>query len=638
MLSAFRNFARSWVAKVLMILLAVSFVGWGAQQMGTGAFTGDQVIKAGSRVVTSLDFRREYDNYRKRYEQQTGQPITPEIAAQNRLDAVVLNGVATREAFGEMLARMGIVPSDKLLVAQIEKMEAFFDPISGRFDKAIFQQRLADNGLTPQLFDTILRDEMAAQHWTAGVQNGLTVPRAYGALAAVFGLESRDLAFFTITPQSVPQPAAPTDAQLTAFMKENASQLTRPETRVLTVVSFQPQAAADGPVDPAELKKRYDFRKDTLSQPETRTVVQIPAKDAAVAQQVAARLQRGEDPAAIARSIGVEPVTYDNKPLTAFPDRAVGQAAFRMAAGQVAPVKGELGVSVLKVVSVTPGREISLEEARPMLEAEIRKDTAAERVYALTQAYDDAHQAGASLAEAAQKAGVPAVTIGPVTQQGIGAQGQPVQGLSQKILETAWNLPAGGESDVAEAGDGSYFAVRVERIIPPSMPPLAEVREPLARAWMQREVGRRMEARGNELSARLKKGETLDAVAASAGYSVTRVPGLSRQNAQANEQLGRELLARAFGAKPGEVFLSQMPPFAMAVAQVSNVRMADGPTAARIAESSRPELTVTLFRELSEAAQRGARNKLKVRVNEERARAAVGLDQFAPKGEAEKKK
>jgi peptidyl-prolyl cis-trans isomerase D len=120
------------------------------------------------------------------------------------------------------------------------------------------------------------------------------------------------------------------------------------------------------------------------------------------------------------------------------------------------------------------------------------------------------------------------------------------------------------------------------------------------------------------------------------------VPGLTRQTAQAQQQqLGGEVLGRAFASKPGEAWSARMPN-ALAVGQISNVRMDAGPTAARLAEANRGELTQVLFREMGEAAQVYARSKLKVKVNAEKARAAVG---FAPleeakagKGEAEKKK
>lgn len=634
MLAAIRQFAKSWVAAVLIGLLIISFAIWGINDVFKGN-VGDQVVKAGSRVITSADFRREYDKYRKAVEQQAGQPITPEMADANGIDRQVLNGLATREAFAEMLHRMGIRPSDKLLVAEIQKIPAFFDPISGRFDKRTFEQRLAENGLTPQTFDQVLRDEMAAQHWGAGVGEGLQAPRAYGAIMAILASESRDFSYLAVGPANVPAVAPPTDAQLTAFMKENAAQLTRPEMRVLTLVRFSPLAvAADGPVDEAELKKLYDFRKDTFSKPETRSIVQIPAKDAAAAQQIVARLNKGEAPAAVAKALGVDPIAYQDKPRTALADRRVADAAFRLQAGQVAQVQGELGLAVVKVLAVTPGRTVSLEEARPMLVAELRKTAAAQKVYDQTQVYDQAHQGGADLAASAQKAGVPVVTVGPVTQQGVDAQGRPVPGLTPKIIEQAFSLPANGESDLIDAGEGESFAVRVDRVVPPAMPPLAEIRPDLERVWVGRERVRRMEARANELAARVRKGETLEAVAASAGLRVGRVTDLTRQGAGQRQDLSPQLVGGAFNAKSGEVFVAPGREFAFLVGRIDAIRTDPGPVSAMLTEQARPQVTQAIFREIAESAQRASREKLKVRTDVNRARTAVGMEPLDAKAEA----
>jgi len=425
----------------------------------------------------------------------------------------------------------------------------------------------------------------------------------------------------------VPKPAPPTDADLTAFMKENSARLTRPEARVLTVVRFSPQLVGAGiAIDEAELKKRFDFRKDTLSTPETRTVIQIPAKDAATAQQIGQRLAKGEAPAAVAKAVGVEIITYDNKPQTAIADRKIAEAAFRMQPGQVAPVPGDLGLAVVKVVAAAPGRAVTLEEVRPALEAEIRKDAAAEKVYALTQAYDDAHQGGSSLADSAQKAGVPAVTIGPLTKTGRDLQGQPVPGLTQKLVETAFALPAGGESEVEDAGGGEYFAVRVEKVVPPSMPPLAELRPQLTQVWTMREIAKRMQARADGLAARVKKGESLDAVAASAGASVTRIPGISRQSAAQTPGVSQDILVKTFGSKPGEVFTAQNSHFGFVVGKLEAVHAGEGPTLARMTEDMRPQMSVALARELAETAQFAARRKVKVVIDANRARTALGLE------------
>jgi peptidyl-prolyl cis-trans isomerase D len=635
MLSAIRAFAKSWVAAVLIGLLIVSFAIFGIRDV-FHARTSNAVITAGSRTVSGDEFRRAFEDARKQAEQRMGQPITTEFAAANGFDRQVLEGLAVREAFAGLLQKIGIVPSDRLVATEIAKIPAFQNPVTGRFDKQQYVQRLAQNELTTDQFEKSLRDEMAEQHMIAAIANGLQLPRAYAAMAAVYTLESRDVSYILVDPASVPQPAAPTDAQLAEFMKAHAAQLTQPEFRVLTVVRFSPQlVAAAVKIDEAEVRKRYDFRKDTLGAPETRTIVQIPAKTPAAAQAIIQRLANGEAPAAVARSQGVDAITYENKPKTAIPDHKLADAAFQMTAGQVSQVQGDIGPAVVKVVSVTPGKTVSLEEARPAIEAELRKDAAADKVYALTQAYEDAHDKGANLMEAAQKAGVPATTVGPVSKGATDQQGQQVAGLDQKLLDTAFGLPAGGESDVVEAGNGEYFAVRVEKIIPPAMPPLAQIRPELARAWVFDQVNKALLAKADTLAARVRKGESLDAVAASSGTHVVHAPGLDRQTGEQNQLVSQDILGAAFSGKPGDVFTARARTFGYAVGKVDAIHAGDPAQLAQATAQARGQMAEGYFREIGESAQQAARIKMKVQIDAARARAAIGLPPLAAPGKPE---
>ncbi len=646
MLAATRNFAKSWVAAVLIGLLVVSFAIFGVNDAFKGNYSND-VVRAGSRHVSGPEFRREFDNFRKNAEEQTKRPISIEEAVEAGLDRRLLDEIATRESFGEMLSRIGLRPSDRLMEAELRKIPAFFNPISGAFDKDLYRRRLDENGLTTSSFENLMRDQIAQSHIAAGMLNGMSVPRAYSALGAIFEMEARDVGYFVIDPRGVEQPAAPTDAQLTAFMKENAERLTLPEFRVLTVVAFTPaQVSGSIPVDEAEVKKRFEFRKDTLSRPETRSLVQIPVKDAAAAQAVAARLAKGEDPAAVAKSIGVEAVNYVDKPQSAVADKRVGAAAFALPAGQVSQaIQGDLGMAVVKVTKVTPGQAVTLEQVRPQIEAEVRKDAAAEKVYALTQAYEAARDEGANLVDAAKKAGVPAVTVGPVTQSGQAQNGQPIQGLPPKVLEIAYGLAAGAESELQDAGEGNYFAVRVDKVIPKALPPLADVKPQLSRFWMMREMVKRMQARADEFAARVRKGESLETVAAAAGAKVVHVTNLDRQTAGQSTQLSRDGLVKTFGAKPGDVFTAEHTQFGLIVAKLEAVRAPSGPTLARITEDVRPQVTMALFRDIGVAARKAARTEVGAKIYPDKARAALGLaplkqDEKAPAttGKAEKSK
>jgi peptidyl-prolyl cis-trans isomerase D len=633
MLSAIRAFAKSWIATLLIGLLIVSFAVFGIRDV-FHARVSNAVVVAGSRTVSANDFRREFDAVRKRAEQQYGQPVTPEMAAANGLDRQVLQGLATREALAELLHRAGVRPSDNLIGAQIGKIPAFFNPVTGKFDKQQYLQRLAQNELTAPKFEAALRDEMAGQHFVSALMNNFMVPRAYSAMAAVFALESRDVSYLSVEPGAVPAPPAPTDQQLTTFMNENASQLTLPEFRVLTVARFSPQQFANLPVNEAEVRKRYEFRKDTLSTPETRSLVQIPAKDAATAQAITARLQKGEAAAAVAKSVGVDAITYENKPQSAIPDRKLAAGAFQLQPGEVGAVQGDLGLAVIKVTSATPGKAVSFEEARPAIEAELRKDAAGDKVYALTQAYDDAHQKGANLAEAAQKAGVTPITLGPVSRDGRDQQGQPLQGLPQKLTDAAFGLPAGGESEVTDAGNGEYFAVRVDKIIPPAMPSLASIRPQLAQAWTMRQLVQSLQAKADSLAARVRKGESLEAVGASAGVRLVHAPGVDRRTGEQNPLMSQEILGNAFGAKPGDVFVARGRN-AIVVGRVDAIHSGDPATLAGMTEQARPQMTATVFREVGESAQAAARRAVKVRIDYNRAREAIGLQPLDAKGKPE---
>ena len=633
MIASIRKFAKSWVATLLFGLLIVSFAVFGIGNRDLfHAKISNAVITAGSRSVSMGEYKRDFDGFKAQVEQQVGRPITPELAVANGLDRRVLEGIASREAFAELLTKIGVRPADQQIAGEIQKIPAFFDQVTGRFDKVSYQRRLADNNLTAAAFEAKMRDQITEQEAGTGLVTGLRAPRAYAAMAAIYTSESRDVGYFGVEPGSVPQPPAPTDAQLTQLMKENAAQLTRPEFRTLTVVRFSPaQVSATTPIDPAELKKRFDFRKDTLSSPETRTVIQVPAKDPASALQIAQALAKGGDPSAAAKAAGVEAITYANKPQTAIPDKKVGAAAFATPAGQVATVKGDLGLAVVKVMSVTPGRAVTLDEVRPALEAEIRKDAASEKVYDLTKVYDDAHQGGATLVAAAAKAGVPVTTLGPLTQSGRDLTGQPVQGLTEKLMSTAWALPAGGESEVEDAGNGEFFAVRVEKVTPPSIPPFDEIKPVLARAWSQRELVKAMQARADELAARVKKGETLDAVAASAGAKVTHTPGLNRQSIQQHTEMSQDMLGKMFTSRPGDVFTAQNSHFGLVVGKLEAIHTGDTATLAQMVEQIRPQMSNGFYREIVESAHLAARQKIKPTIDANRAREAIGLEPIDPK-------
>lgn len=626
MLAQFRALAKSPIATGLLALIALSFVVWqakGSFGVGGRGLQQNAVVQAGAHVVDGPTFKRMFDQALDQVQQQTHQPVSAQDALQAGFDRQVAERVGDDMAFLEMIARTGLTPSDKQVVGEIRKAPAFFDPITGSFDQKAYKQRLAGAGLTVKAFEQSLRDDIAQTHFVAGLVAGLRAPLIAAAVEQTYTREGRSFSWFAIPPAAVGGQIKPTDAQLTSFMKAHAAQLTRPEMRQLSVVHFSTAAVAPiMPVDPAALQKRFDFEKDSLSQPEKRTLVQITAKDAASAGAIAAKLKGGADPAAAARAAGAQILPYQDTPKTNIADRRVADAAFGLKAGETSgPIQGDLGWAVIKVLSVTPGHEATLAEARPKIEAEVKKDAAQDKVFAQVQKYDDARTKGATLAAAAQATGATVTPLPPVTAQGGDAKNQST-GLPPKVLAAAFKLPQGGESDTIDLGAGEYYAVRVDKVLPPAMPPLDEIRPQLTQYVALQDLIQRLQAKADALVGAVRHGQTMEAAAASVGGSVGH--GVDIQRDAGGQSFSRELLAKVFAAKPGEVDSAPDNKLGVVVARVDQVRAPPAADVAPQLDLARQQTSRSMLAGLGDAVRLAARNLVKPLVDLKRAREAVG--------------
>lgn len=624
MLAAFRAFAKSPWAIGLIALLIFGFALFGIKD-AFKANIGTDVIRVGSRTVSGFEFKTAYERYRKGLEQQYQRPIDLDLAVKEGLDRRVMEGMAADESFSALLAELGLRSPPALLNERIRSEQAFFDPITGQFDQKRYEQVLAENGLDPVTFKRGMSDELLKAQLVPAAAGGLRAPRAYATLGGALMLEQRDLAFFAIDPRILPKPAMPTDAEVAAYFKANAKPL--PEFRAVSYVRLSRKAMLPTvSIDQAEVEKRFAFEKESLSKPELRTVVQIPVKDAAQSNAVLARLNKGESASVVAGSLGIKPLVFAEKPRSAFFDPSIRDAAFKLPAGGAGAAKGEFGLVVLKVEAVTPGQEATLAEHRAAIEAKVRSDAADRKVSEASKAYEDAHATGGDMNAAAAKAGLTVVSTTPVTAQGVGMDGKPVAGLSEALAKAAFDAQPGIDSDILQDGEGEYFIVRVDKIVPPTLPPLEKLKPLVIRNLMMQRFQESMKKKSDELVARVRKGESIDAVAASIGASVQRLNGISPITARQHEALGRELLGGAFQVKKGEVFVTGGPNGSAVIATVTAIRPGEVSQIAQAANQQQGSFSEQLFKDIRDSIQTYARTSLKTETNLRNARLAIGVD------------
>jgi peptidyl-prolyl cis-trans isomerase D len=631
MLAYIRAFAKSPAAAILMGALVLSFAVFGIQDVFKNQITKDAVVQAGGRVIDSNQFKRMFNDYKSRLEQQQngGQPISNEDAVTAGVDRQVGEGVAIGESLAAMITKSGLKASDAQVLDEIRKTPVFFDQVSGRFDRKAYQAKLAEAGMTEAQFEDYLRDQIAQAQFVSGIAAGLSPPRTMAAAMAAFTREGRSFSYFTVDTRTAGPPPKPTDAQLNAFVQKNAARFTKPELRTLSVVHVS--VAATEPtmtVDPAAVQKRFDFEKDALSTAEKRTLVQIPVKDAAQGADAVARLKRGENADAVAKAYGVQTVAYTDAPRTAISDRKVAEVAFGLKEGDISPAfQGTLGQAVVKVTKVTPGHVATLDEVRPKIEAEVRKAAATDKVYDQVQKFEDARAAGGTIAEAAKKVGLTVTPLPvPVTVQGTSLQGQQL-GLPPKLMQAVFQLAANGESDMQDYGQGEYFAVRVDKIAAPALATLDEVRTAATQMWLVDDVQARLRTRADALAAEVKKGKSLETAAAEVQSGVGQGVNVHRDAAQGqNPAFSNDLLGRVFVAKKGDILVAENTQLGYLVVRLDNITTGGSPEMITAVEVQRNQLRNLLFDDIGYAVRNGARDMIKPKVDYAKARQALGVD------------
>lgn len=630
MITLFRNFAKSKWAMGLFALIILSFLIVGAQSDVFASLGPRHIITAGDRSVDSNQFRADFERVRANLQEQAGRPVSYEDMVKENLHQQYLDTQTQRLGFLDWAWKAGIRPGKELVLKQIRQIPAFFNQITGQFDKDLYTQALAQQNLTSEMLEQDLRDEYVSAHVGSAVFAGIQAPRVYAALLAGQALETRDGRWFTVTQDMAGRAGAPTDAQLTAFMKENEERLRSPEFRMISLVLFTPGANDPRPaITEDDVKERFEFRKAALVEPEKRTFVAltVPTKDAA--DKIAADLRAGQAPADVAKANNIQLGDYTATPQAAVGDPAVGAAVFGLSIDQVsAPVQGRLGFTVAKVSAIQAGQDVTLESARPALMQELQAEAVKAATYAKVEAFEKARQEGKNLADAATAAKARIIQLPPFTEQGQLPDGQPMNAPRQ-VLESAYALSKGGESDVIDAGDGQYFAVRLDDIRPAALPSLEEVRAPLSQQWTMRENARRLSAKAEELAGRVRTGEDIAKVAAEAGAQLTVRTGVQQSRA-AQTEVGEGVLRGLFGQSKGQVFSDAQSQTAFVVGRVDAIHAADPALAAPLAEQARPRLTEELANALAERTIGVAAARTKSRNDPAAALQALGVETAAP--------
>ena len=233
----------------------------------------------------------------------------------------------------------------------------------------------------------------------------------------------------------------------------------------------------------------------------------------------------------------------------------MGDVAFELPLNQPSqPIKTPLGWHLLRVVKIEPAAMQSFEATKPRIAAELKMQDAADRVAKIGNQADDALAGGTPLVDVAAKYQLKTTTIAAVDESGLDPEGKafalPV--TPDEYLKTVFATNQGDTSRIIDTRDGSIFAIRVDKVIPPQVTPLAEVKDKAIAAWQAEQKRESATRQAAALAAAVTPDTGLAKAAGDKGLTLLTAAPLSRSETK-GQTVSPALVAKLFAAKPGDV-------------------------------------------------------------------------------------
>jgi peptidyl-prolyl cis-trans isomerase D len=500
--------------KIIMLVLAVAFVGWLVFDVGMGATGRGQSGSPNLGEVNGSPIRYQdwLQTYQALAEQQRqrnpGQGLTRED--QKALEDQAFESLVEDRILAAEYRKRGIVVSDQ----EIRDAARRFPP-----EEVTSARDFQTNGT----FDP--------QKWERFLASG-TQPEFLLALQAKYRSELPRMKLLEQVTSDIYVP----DSKLWTMYRDQHDSVV---VRALVIAPDRAVADASVHVTPQDVQSYYDAHRADYRQPARALlsyvgIPKLPQRVDSVAAMARARALRdsilhGADFAAVARSESADSTTRsEGGELPTFGRGemapAFEQAAFRAPIGVVSePVVTPFGVHLIKVEKRTADSVTARHILVPIERTGARLDTLEARADSLDRLA--AEQTDPAALDSAAK------EMGLGVQTGLSIrQGDPVVLGRFRIPDVgvwAFETKVGETSPTIETS-GAFYVFRLDSLVPAGVPPLAEVEGQVRADVLAAKKRAAAEAIARDAARRLDGGQTLDQVAAAMHLPVQTIGPFAR--------------------------------------------------------------------------------------------------------------
>jgi len=556
MLDSLRKAAGTWVAKLLLGLLVVSFAVWGisgTMLTGTG---GNNVLTAGNTNVSITDYRLAYDRQVQVMSQRLGQRLTREQATLLGIDNQVISQLAAGAVLDEQASRIGLGVSRDKVAALTTEDPAFRGP-SGQFDRMQFDFVLRQVGMRPEDYFRNREQVAVRQQIVEAVSDGMKAPDTFLRAVALYQGENRTVDYVTLPKSIIPTVAAPAEDALKTWFDQNKAKYAAPEYRKISYVKLEPSDISDpSTITDEDVAKDYEANKRRYTTPETRTIEQLVFANETDATAALNAIRAGGtfDAAVTAQNKTMADVALGTFEKDKVADAAIGEAAFALALNTPSDViSGAFGPVILRVTDIKPEVVQSLDEVKEKIRSDLALREANTQLLDVHDKYEDARAGGSTMEEAAANLKLKVNTVEAVDRNAQAPDGTVISTLpaSQDLLAGAFETSANIENPAINIGTSGFVFYEVKEVTPARDRTLDEVKDKVIADWIAEETDRQFSTKVAELEKRLRDQKDLDAIATEFAQTKQTKRGIKRGAEDA--ELGADGVTAVFAVADGGV-------------------------------------------------------------------------------------
>ena len=482
----------------ILILLMVGLAGFGIGNFGGSA---TQVGSVGNASISANAYARAIQAELRAQAAEGGPFQTLGDLRAAGLDRAILEGLVARAALTHEAGELGLSVGDEEVARQVRATSSF-QGIDGNFDRAGYELALDRAGYTVEEFEETIREDVSRSILQSAIIGGLTMPDAYVEIMVAYQTETRDFTLARVTETDLTAGlAAPTDEELQEYYDENGLRFERPELRRISYAWITPDMIMDQmEVSEEALRELYDERVEEYVQPERRLLERLVFPTQEEAEAARAALDAGEtdyDTLVEDRGLTLDDVDLGEVGPDDLSDAAAAAIFADTESEIIGPLDSRFGPALFRINAVLDATEVPFEDAAQDLRVELSEEAARRAIDAMIDDLDDRLAGGATLEELAEETDMQFGTIDwfDGVDSGIAAY--------DAFTDAALAAQDGDFPELLQLSDGGQFALRLDEVVPPAIPPLDEITDEVAEAWRATQLRIRLEERANAILANL---------------------------------------------------------------------------------------------------------------------------------------